>query len=84
MENFRLSLNNSRSIVESSFVVEEEEETYNIWQCIPLTVTVVPLKPRNFRENGRPEIPEILVYFHSVNGLQKSDSFGKQRNYHNC
>ena len=37
-------------------------------QCVPLTVTVVPLKPRNFRKNGRPEIPEILVYFCSING----------------
>ena len=26
-------------------------------QCVPLRVTVVPLKPRNFRKYGRPEIP---------------------------
>ena len=28
-------------------------------QYVPLLVPIVPLKPRNFCESGRPEIPEI-------------------------
>ena len=32
-----------------------------------VNVYVSSAKTRNFRENGRPEIPEIPVYFRSVN-----------------
>ena len=57
----------------SNFLISDP--IYNIFwskirQCVPLRVTVVPLKPRNFRKNGRPEIPEILVNFRSVNRNQ--------------
>ena len=50
-------------------------------QCIPLRVTVVPLKPRNFRKTGRPEIPEISV-LGSV--FRESDCYDKYRKYRNC
>ena len=48
----------------SNFLISDP--IYNIFwskirQCTPLRVMVVPLKPRNFRKNGRLEIPEISV-----------------------
>ena len=39
---------------------------------------------RSVMSYGRPDIPEIPVYFRTVNGQRKSDSFGKKRNYRNC
>ena len=46
-----------------------------------LTVSIVPLKPRNFRENGRQEILEISV---SGSVFRESDCFNKYRMYRNC
>ena len=50
-------------------------------QCIPLTVPIVPLKHRNFRENGCPEIPDISV---SGSVFRELHCYDKYRKYWNC
>ena len=61
-----------------------EENLLKVGQCVPLTVPIVPLKPRNFRENGRPEILEIPEISVSVSVFRESDCYNKYQKYRNC
>ena len=60
------------------------QEWWYIRQCVPLRVTVVQLKPRNFHENGCPEIPEIPEISILGSVFRESDCYDKYRKYRNC
>ena len=69
--------NKSNILIKFSFNKLDYHNAFKLGNCIPLTVSIVPLKPQNFRKNRRTKISKFPVYFRYAFDRQKLANFDK-------